>query len=128
MAELEQSLSEGRDVGFTIDGPRGPRFVAKPGPAILARSSGCPIEVFHVGYEHAKKLNTWDKLQIPRPFSRVVMIFAPPIVVPADADREMVEAKHAEMQRELERVQAAAERWFALSDDEKILARKNWNA
>ena len=56
------------------------------------------------------------------------MIFAPPIIVPADADREMVEAKHAEMQKELERVQTAAEQWFALSDEEKTLARKSWNA
>jgi lysophospholipid acyltransferase (LPLAT)-like uncharacterized protein len=128
LAELEQRLSEGRDVGFTIDGPRGPRFVAKPGPAILARSSGSPIEVFHVGYEHAKKLNTWDGLQIPRPFSRVVMIFAAPIEVPRDADREMVELKHAEMQKELERVQAAAEQWFGLSDEQKARERKNWNA
>jgi lysophospholipid acyltransferase (LPLAT)-like uncharacterized protein len=128
LAELEQRLSEGRDVGFTIDGPRGPRFVAKPGPAILARSSGCPIEVFHVGYEHAKKLNTWDRLQIPRPFSRVVMIFAPPIIVPTNADREMVEVKHAEMQKELELVQAAAENWFSLSDEEKRRVRERWNA
>jgi lysophospholipid acyltransferase (LPLAT)-like uncharacterized protein len=128
LAELEQRFAEGRDVGFTIDGPRGPRFVAKPGPAILARSSGCPIEVFHVGYQHAKKLNSWDRLQIPRPFSRVVMIFAPPIEVPRDADREAVEAKHAEMQKELERVQAAAEKWFDLSTEEKNRAREIWNA
>jgi lysophospholipid acyltransferase (LPLAT)-like uncharacterized protein len=128
LAELERQLSEGHDVGFTIDGPRGPRFVAKPGPAILARSSGCPIEVFHVGYEHAKALNTWDRLQIPRPFSRVVMIFAPPILVPVDADRELVKAKHAEMQRELERVQSAAGKWFSLSAEEKQRAREIWNA
>jgi hypothetical protein len=128
LAELERRLSEGHDVGFTIDGPRGPRFVAKPGPTILARSSGCPIEVFHVGYEHAKALKTWDRLQIPRPFSRVVMIFAPPIEVPSDADRETVEAKHAEMQRQLERVQSAAENWFSLSTEEKDRARKIWNA
>jgi lysophospholipid acyltransferase (LPLAT)-like uncharacterized protein len=94
----------------------------------LARSSGCPIEVFHVGYEHAKALKTWDRLQIPRPFSRVVMIFAPPIEVPSDADRETVEAKHAEMQRQLERVQSAAENWFSLSTEEKDRARKIWNA
>ncbi len=127
LAELEQRLREGRDVGFTIDGPRGPRFVAKPGPAMLARSTGCAIEVFHVGYEHAKALNTWDRLQIPRPFSRVVMIFAPSIEVPGDADRETVEAKHAEMQRELERVQIAADGWFGLSEAERVRAREKWN-
>ena len=56
------------------------------------------------------------------------MIFTAPILVPADADRETVEARHAEMQRELERVQLAADGWFALSAEEKERARKIWNA
>ena len=56
------------------------------------------------------------------------MIFAPPIEVQAAADRETVEAKHAEMQRELERVQAAAGKWFSLSAEEKNRARESWNA
>jgi lysophospholipid acyltransferase (LPLAT)-like uncharacterized protein len=128
LAALQKSLEEGHDVGFTIDGPRGPRFVAKRGPAILARSTGCPILVFHVAYEHKTTLNTWDRLQIPRPFSRVVMIGAPPIEVPRDADRVALDAKHAEMQRELERVQSAAEKWFTLSTEEKVREREKWNA
>src|ERR1019366_3333324 len=116
------------DVGFTIDGPRGPRFIAKPGPAILARSTGCPIQVFHVAYEHCVTLNTWDRLQIPRPFSRVVMVGAPTIEVPRDADRATLDAKHAEMQSKLERVQVAAEKWFTLSAAEKDREREKWNA
>lgn len=128
LTALQKGLEEGHDVGFTIDGPRGPRFIAKPGPAILARSTGCPIQVFHVAYEHCVTLNTWDRLQIPRPFSRVVMVGAPTIEVPRDADRATLDARHAEMQRELERVQAAAEKWFTLSAEEKAREREKWNA
>jgi hypothetical protein len=51
LAEMARSLDEGHDVAFTIDGPRGPRYVAKPGPAMLARRSGCPIIPFHIGVE-----------------------------------------------------------------------------
>jgi hypothetical protein len=47
------------------------------------------------------------------------MLFAPPIYVPGDADRETLDAKHAEMQRELERVRDIAETWFTLSNAER---------
>ena len=71
---MAQRLREGRDVAFTIDGPRGPRYVAKPGPVMLARKTGCPIVVFHAGLENAFTLeHSWDLLQVPRPFSRGVV-------------------------------------------------------
>jgi hypothetical protein len=47
------------------------------------------------------------------------MIFAPPIEVPPDADAAQLEAKHAEMQKELERVRDIAEGWFSLSDTDR---------
>jgi hypothetical protein len=56
---------------------------------------------------------------LPRPFARAVILFAAPIYVPADADQEMLEAKHAEMQRELERVRDIAEGWFSLPQEER---------
>jgi lysophospholipid acyltransferase (LPLAT)-like uncharacterized protein len=129
LADMARRLEEGRDVAFTIDGPRGPRFVAKPGPAMLARRTSCPIMVFHVAYEHAKTfLNTWDHFQMPRPFSRAVMAFAPPIEVPADASREVLGEKHAQMQSELERARAFADSWFSLLPRDQDLQRALWNA
>jgi hypothetical protein len=53
------------------------------------------------------------------PFSRAAILFAPPIYVPKDASVELMEAKHAEMQRELERVRDIAEGWFSLSEAER---------
>lgn len=129
LAVMAQRLEEGKDAAFTIDGPRGPRFVAKPGPAMLARRTACPIMTFHVAYERARTFeSTWDGFQLPRPFSRVVMAFAPPIQVPADADRAVLEAKHDEMQRGLERCRDFANTWFGLSEAEKEKQRAIWNA
>jgi len=51
------------------------------------------------------------------------ILFAPPIYVPADADQQMLEAKHAEMQRELERVRDIAEGWFGLSEEKRAIYR-----
>jgi lysophospholipid acyltransferase (LPLAT)-like uncharacterized protein len=120
LAVMARRLREGRDCAFTIDGPRGPRYVAKPGPVMLARKTGCPVMVFHIEVDRGKTFEkTWDHFLLPMPFARTVMVFAPPIYVPAHADAEMLEAKHAEMQRELERMRDIAEGWFALSDAER---------
>jgi lysophospholipid acyltransferase (LPLAT)-like uncharacterized protein len=120
LAVMAQRLKRGLDVAFTIDGPRGPRYVAKPGPVLLARRTGCPIQVFHVGLERAYTFpNTWDLFQIPYPFSRAAIIFSPLIHVPADADHDMMARKHAEMQAGLERVRGLAESWFTLSTEER---------
>ena len=128
LAMMARRLEEGLDCAFTIDGPRGPRYVAKPGPVMLARKSGCPIMVFHIGVERGKTFHgTWDHFLMPKPFSRTVILFAPPIYVPAEANAEMMEAKHAEMQRELERVRDIAESWFSLSGDVRAKHRIEFN-
>lgn len=129
IALMAQKLAQGVDAAFTIDGPRGPRFVAKPGAVMLARHTGNPIDVFHVGYERAFTLkSTWDQLQVPLPFSRVVITFTPPIEVPQGADRATVDAKQFEVQGELERACHLAESWFKLLPDEQERERKLWNA
>jgi lysophospholipid acyltransferase (LPLAT)-like uncharacterized protein len=120
LAVMARRIQEGRDCAFTIDGPRGPRYVAKPGPVMLARRTGAPVVVFHIGVEHGKTFEkTWDHFLLPRLFTRTIMIFAPPIEVPPDADSVLLEAKHGEMQKELERVRDIAESWFTLSESER---------
>lgn len=127
LAAMAQSLGAGRNVAFTIDGPRGPRYVAKPGPVILARRTGCAISVFHIAVKHAYTFKSWDLFQFPLPGSSAVMFVAPPIRVPTDADSEMLKAKQAEMQAALERVRDLAESWFQLSDPERDRLREEWS-
>ncbi len=129
LAEMANRLEEGRDVALTVDGPRGPRFVAKPGPAMLARRTGFPIVVFHIGLDRARTFEkTWDLFQLPYPFSRAVLVLGKPIYVPQDAGRDAVEDKHAEMQQELERVRKTAEGWFAMGEAEREHYRRKFNA
>jgi lysophospholipid acyltransferase (LPLAT)-like uncharacterized protein len=124
LAVMAKRLGEGLDCAFTIDGPRGPRYIAKPGPVILARKSGCPVVVFHIGVDRGKTFEkTWDHFLLPKLFARTVMLFAPPIFVPADASAADLEAKHAEMQRELERVRDIAESWFSLTEEARSAHR-----
>jgi len=120
LAVMARRIEEGKDCAFTIDGPRGPRYIAKPGPVMLARKTGAPIMVFHVGVDRGRTFEkTWDHFLLPMPFARAVILFAPPIFVPKDASVELMDAKHAEMQKELERVRDVAEAWFTQSDEER---------
>jgi len=125
---MAERLEEGCHVAFTIDGPRGPRYVAKPGPVILSRRTGKPISVFHIGlqWKHVFK-KSWDLFQLPYPFSRAVTIVAPPIRVPTDADSDGMKLKQAEMQTALERVRDIAEAWFDLTEDERERIRQGWS-
>jgi lysophospholipid acyltransferase (LPLAT)-like uncharacterized protein len=124
---MAQRIEEGHHVAFTVDGPRGPRYVAKPGPVILALRTGSPISVFHISLRRAHTFKkSWDLFQLPFPFSRAVMFVAPPIRVPIDADSEQVKQKQAEMQAALERVRDLAESWFALSENERDKLRAEW--
>jgi lysophospholipid acyltransferase (LPLAT)-like uncharacterized protein len=106
---MHDELAAGRSVAFTIDGPRGPRFVAKPGPVLLARNTGCPIVCFHFGVEERWTLSSWDAMLIPKPFSRVCLRMARLIRVPPDADDPALARLHAEMQQALDRVRDYAE-------------------
>jgi len=101
LAEMVECLKHGQDAAFTIDGPRGPRFVAKRGSVVLSKTTGAAIVCFHVALRSAfvfKK--SWDLFQIPYPFSRAAMFIAPAILV-------LPEANEVEQSRKLEEVQAA---------------------
>lgn len=106
---MRRELEQGWPVAFTIDGPRGPRFVAKPGPVLLARATGAPMVAFHIAVEKAWILNTWDRSMIPKPFSRALMRVSRRILVPADASDSEKEQFHTELQNALERVREFAE-------------------
>jgi len=106
LRELQRELEDGAFVAFTIDGPRGPRYVAKPGPIHLARMTGAPIFSFYVAVEKAWILRTWDAFMLPKPFSRIHCYVRSPIRVAADANHEQSLAR---MQSELEVAQRCAE-------------------
>jgi lysophospholipid acyltransferase (LPLAT)-like uncharacterized protein len=70
---LVEVLKAGYDVGLTPDGPRGPRYVLKPGTIIVARRTRAPLLLVGAEFESAWQLRSWDRFCIPRPFSRVRM-------------------------------------------------------
>lgn len=112
LAEMVAGLKAGRDAAFTIDGPRGPRFVAKRGSVLLAKATGAAILCFHVALRRAYVFpKSWDQTQIPYPFSRAAMFIAPPIVVPPGASEDEQSRKLQEVQATLDELRKRGEEW-----------------
>jgi lysophospholipid acyltransferase (LPLAT)-like uncharacterized protein len=101
IVEMLRALKRREDVAFTLDGPRGPRYVAKPGAAYLAWKSGNPLMPFSISLEKKWILGSWDHFQIPKPFSRAVVMIAPPIHIPPQATEEEISHAEEELQRAL---------------------------
>ena len=102
IVEMVRLMRAGKSAGFTVDGPKGPRYVAKMGPVILAKKTGNPIVPFTVNPERYWQVKSWDGFRVPKPFTRTHIIIAPPIFVPSDADEELMKVKRDELQQVLE--------------------------
>jgi hypothetical protein len=106
---MKSHLEKGKSVAFTIDGPRGPKYVAKPGPVLLSRASALPMAAFYVAIDEAWVLNTWDQFVIPKPFSKALVRLSAKLRVPAPADDDQMADFHRQLQAALERVTIFAE-------------------
>ena len=71
---------------FTVDGPRGPRHQAKTGALFLAQHTNAYIVPLRCLYSRSFQTGSWDRLQIPLPFSRVLVRFGPPWKPEANPD------------------------------------------
>ena len=77
--EMTRLMRAGSPTAFTIDGPKGPRYVAKMGAVLLAKKTGQPILPFTISARHWEAKRSWDGFQIPLPFSRARLDIAQPI-------------------------------------------------
>jgi hypothetical protein len=101
---MTRLMRAGCPTGFTIDGPKGPRYVAKMGAVLLAKKTGQPIIPFTITARHWEAKRSWDGFQVPLPFARGRVDIAPPIYVAADTDDAGLEAKRTELQAALDQI------------------------
>ena len=80
-----------KGVAFTLDGPRGPAEQAQPGAVWLAKATGNPLLPFHADAASSWTLNSWDRTQIPKPFTTVALAIGAPIDVARDAGEQALE-------------------------------------
>ena len=88
LLETAQRVAEGITVGFTPDGPRGPRHVFAPGALIIAQRTGRPIVALGATASSAWRLRSWDRHLVPKPFATVTIRYSEPQFVQATNARE----------------------------------------
>lgn len=101
MLQLKRDMAAGRPAGFTVDGPLGPNERVQPGAVWLAKATGNPILPFHLEAARAWTLKSWDRTQVPKPFSLVSLVVGAPIPVAPDASDEAIEAARQQVERTL---------------------------
>jgi len=85
LLELTSWAGRGYNLAVTPDGPRGPRYIVQEGVIALAQVTGLPIVPYSCQLGWKIRVNSWDRFQIPLPFSHCEMTFGDPIRVPRDA-------------------------------------------
>ena len=111
LVEMIRLMKNGLATAFSIDGPKGPRYEAKSGACLLAKKTGNPILPFSVEAKKFWTLNSWDKLQIPKPFTRAKILYAAPLYVAPDANEKEMEKKRRELQNQLDELVKLGEQW-----------------
>ena len=91
LVQLRRDMRAGKPAAFTLDGPRGPAVVVQPGAVWLAGATGNPILPFHIEAERYWLANSWDRTQVPAPFSRVAIAIGDPRHVPKKPSDTMLE-------------------------------------
>jgi lysophospholipid acyltransferase (LPLAT)-like uncharacterized protein len=101
MLQLVRDMRRGKAAGFTVDGPRGPARVVQPGAVWLAGATGNPVLPFHLEASSHWTTRSWDRTQIPKPFSTVSLAIGEPLEVSSGLGEAALEAARQVLQNRL---------------------------
>jgi lysophospholipid acyltransferase (LPLAT)-like uncharacterized protein len=107
LVQMRRELADGRPAAFTVDGPRGPARVVQRGVVFLAGATGHPILPYHIESDRYWTLNSWDRTQIPKPFSTVALVMGEPMCVES-VDASTLEQNQASLAATLSALEARA--------------------
>ncbi len=97
LMQIKKILEKGHNIAITVDGPTGPPKKVKQGIVYLAQKTKRPVVGIYADISHFISLNTWDRFQIPLPFSKIKLITTEEIYIKEDEDLEaytkMIEEK-----------------------------------
>ncbi len=105
---MMKATKNGESIGFTPDGPKGPRMRAKEGIVVVARLAGVPIVPVVAAASRRRVIGSWDRFLLVLPFTRGVIIWGDPIHVPRDIDDAGIEAVRAKIETTLNQMSREA--------------------
>jgi hypothetical protein len=93
---------------ITPDGPRGPVHEFKPGAVMLSQLTGKPILPVSIAASRSIRFRTWDRFELPLPFSRVVIAYGEPVRPERGMDAEALVRSQRAMEQRLRSLQVEA--------------------
>ena len=112
LKQIRKLATRGYRIGHIVDGPQGPFGVVKPGLISIARFAGAPIVPTIVSAQRRWVFNSWDRFMIPKPFSKIVIRFGEPIVVPRNLDEESFEELRRHTQERIKELVVDTDNWW----------------
>ncbi|RME82903.1 MAG: DUF374 domain-containing protein, partial [Zetaproteobacteria bacterium] len=108
LVRMVRAAREGRPLGITPDGPRGPRERVQMGAVWLAKKTGLPLRAVCYATSRYWRAPSWDRFYVPMPFSRGVFVFSELLDVRGLSDEEA----QTKLQELMDTTQRRADRWF----------------
>ena len=124
-SEVLSTLDSGYSPSFTVDGSSGPRRVCKAGVVKIAEKTGIPIIPLTAIVEKAWTLNTWDKMLIPKPFSKIHLIYGEPIFVPKGTTGESFKTFQRKVEQRLNESERQGLAQYKFPENLRYTAAKN---
>lgn len=99
---MRNALREDKDAYITPDGPRGPKYQLQVGALKLAQLQGVPVIVKHLNLKSYWEITkAWDNLRIPKPFSKIEIVYDAPIYIPKKISAEELEKIRCEIEQQM---------------------------
>ena len=112
IAALKEMLRLSKDschhIALTPDGPKGPPFVVKDGPLILAMRSGRSITPLAVAYQRYAQMKSWDGFLLPFPFTKAYFVCGDPVHITEEDNPEGLDRARARLTAALHETNALA--------------------
>lgn len=109
LRKILKVLNEGKNIAYTVDGPRGPIHKVKDGIIKIAQMSQAPVIPLVPAAKWKTGAKSWDKYQIPHLFTKIITVFGDPIYIPKNISEEQGETYRLNLENELFRLKNTAE-------------------
>ncbi|ADD67123.1 protein of unknown function DUF374 [Denitrovibrio acetiphilus DSM 12809] len=101
LIEMLEHMNKGYHAAMAVDGPKGPKYQAKPGALYLAKKADCILVPVLCNCKSFFRFNSWDNFILPKPFAKVDLHLLKPIQISESVDKETVEQELAEVQKNI---------------------------
>lgn len=109
LLNMRKEIKGHKRVAIIADGSRGPAFKAQDGAIKIALLTGAPVIPITYGCERRTLFKSWDRLMLPHPFTKTIVIYGDPIYIPKGAGKELIEEKRQEVEASLNKIKSEAD-------------------